>query len=166
MANLLDWIKTKELKGRADRISVKDSKRINWFNGDIGGLPATVKPPKDKSCTPDPNERIQQSDLLKPLLKVIAIKGLEQAYKDFKDVKIPFISAIKTDKASDSVLQTTNPKHVIIVGGGMAGMGAAYELQRVGHRVTILEMTQRVGGRVKTFDEKNGFDKGLHSDGK
>ncbi len=157
-----DWIKTEELKGQADRIAVKDSKRINWFNGDIGGLPATVNPPKDKSCTPDPNVRIQQSDLLKPLLKDIAINGLEKAYKHFKDVKIPFISAIKTDKASDSVLQTTNPKHVIIVGGGM---GAAYELQRVGHRVTILEMTQRVGGRVKTFDEKNGFDRGLHSDG-
>ena len=48
----------------------------------------------------------------------------------------------------------------------MAGMAAAYELKRVNHEVQILEMQERVGGRVKTFAEKEGFAKGLYVDGK
>ena len=43
---------------------------------------------------------------------------------------------------------------------------AARELKRVGHRVTILEMQERVGGRVKTFGENEGFAPGLYVDGK
>jgi monoamine oxidase len=39
-------------------------------------------------------------------------------------------------------------KHVIILGGGLAGMTAAYELNKLGYRCTILEARQRSGGRV------------------
>ena len=61
--------------------------------------------------------------------------------------------------------KTDKPKDVIIVGAGMAGLSAAYELAQVGHRVQILEMQERVGGRVKTFGEKEGFAKHLYVDG-
>jgi len=64
------------------------------------------------------------------------------------------------------VEKTKKPRKVIIVGAGMAGLSAAYELRRVGHSVQILEMTQRAGGRVKTFGEPDGFAKGLYVDGK
>jgi monoamine oxidase len=40
---------------------------------------------------------------------------------------------------------------VIVLGAGMAGLVAAYELKRAGHHVTVLEAQQRAGGRVYTL---------------
>ncbi|WP_295127493.1 flavin monoamine oxidase family protein [uncultured Chitinophaga sp.] len=39
-------------------------------------------------------------------------------------------------------------KHVLILGAGLAGMAAAYELGKLGYRCTILEARTRAGGRV------------------
>jgi monoamine oxidase len=41
-------------------------------------------------------------------------------------------------------------KHVVILGSGMAGMVAAYELLSLGHRVDVIEASERAGGRVRT----------------
>lgn len=42
-------------------------------------------------------------------------------------------------------------KKVIVVGAGLAGLVTAYELDRAGHEVTILEAQLRPGGRVLTL---------------
>jgi monoamine oxidase len=51
--------------------------------------------------------------------------------------------------------QTPNPPKpldVVIIGAGLAGLVSAYELEKRGHRVTILEADARhVGGRVRTL---------------
>ncbi|HXJ65796.1 MAG TPA: FAD-dependent oxidoreductase, partial [Actinomycetota bacterium] len=42
-------------------------------------------------------------------------------------------------------------KRVIIIGGGIAGLVAAFELARQGHEPLVLEAQHRVGGRVYTL---------------
>jgi monoamine oxidase len=48
---------------------------------------------------------------------------------------------------------------VIVVGAGMAGLVAAYELQRAGHDPIVLEARRRVGGRIETH--RDGWPAGL-----
>ncbi|MEJ2410887.1 MAG: NAD(P)/FAD-dependent oxidoreductase [Novosphingobium sp.] len=44
----------------------------------------------------------------------------------------------------------------IVVGGGLAGLGAAYRLHKAGWEVVVLEADQEVGGRAKVI-ERNGY---------
>ncbi|MBI4888216.1 MAG: protoporphyrinogen oxidase [Acidobacteria bacterium] len=44
-----------------------------------------------------------------------------------------------------------NPElDVLVVGGGIAGLAAAYQLQRLGRRVRVLEASGRLGGVIRT----------------
>lgn len=42
------------------------------------------------------------------------------------------------------------PLHVVVIGGGMAGLVAALDCARVGIRVTVLEASDRVGGALRS----------------
>jgi len=52
---------------------------------------------------------------------------------------------------------------VVVIGAGLAGLVCAYELQRVGRTVTLLEARNRTGGRVYTV--RKGFASGQHAEG-
>ncbi len=146
----------------------------NWLTGDLGNYPVgpavalVAKSGEDLSpfgpvlvarspvtkIGEDPPP-IQQSDYLKPFLMAIAEHGLKYAYDRYHRVPI-----------QDEKRHTQNKRKVIIVGAGMSGLVAAYELLKAGHEVIILEQEHRCGGRVYTFGENQGFAPGLHVDGK
>jgi monoamine oxidase len=66
-------------------------------------------------------------------------------------------------KASDGPLGLRGaPKRVVVLGAGLAGLSAAYELTRAGHDVTVLEARARPGGRVQTLREP--FSDGLYAE--
>ena len=51
---------------------------------------------------------------------------------------------------------------VIVAGGGIAGLSAAYELMKRGHDVTVLEASGRAGGHVRTMHDP--LADGLYAD--
>ncbi len=55
-------------------------------------------------------------------------------------------------------MTSTKDKTVTIIGAGLAGLSAAYDLQRAGWRVIVLEARDRVGGRVYSV---RSFSNGL-----
>ena len=57
---------------------------------------------------------------------------------------------------------TTSPKKVVVLGAGLAGLVAGYELTQAGHDITILEAQLRPGGRVQTLREP--FSDGLYAE--
>ena len=58
--------------------------------------------------------------------------------------------------------RTGPPRKVIVVGAGLAGLAAAWELQQVGHEVTVLEAQNRAGGRVYTL--RSPFSDGMYAE--
>src|SRR4051812_41023537 len=52
-------------------------------------------------------------------------------------------------------------KRVVVLGAGVAGLVAAYELKQQGHDVVVLEAQNRVGGRVLTCRD---FAPGLYAE--
>ncbi|MBI4751297.1 MAG: flavin monoamine oxidase family protein [Acidobacteria bacterium] len=53
-------------------------------------------------------------------------------------------------------------KRIVIIGAGLAGLSAAYELTQAGHDVMVLEARTRAGGRVYTLREP--FSDGLYAE--
>jgi monoamine oxidase len=64
--------------------------------------------------------------------------------------------------AQSALEQRGAAKRVIVIGAGLAGLSAAYELTRAGHDVTVLEAQTRPGGRVLTL--RDPFPDGLYAE--
>ncbi|HMZ07148.1 MAG TPA: flavin monoamine oxidase family protein [Anaerolineales bacterium] len=71
-----------------------------------------------------------------------------------------YIEVVK--KGLGNTFKGGRPKKVVIVGAGLAGLAAGYELHQAGHEVHILEAQHRVGGRIYTLREP--FANGLYGE--
>lgn len=63
---------------------------------------------------------------------------------------------MKTAMISPATKTIAGGEAIAIIGGGMAGMAAAYRLHRLGYAVTVFESRDRVGGRMWSL-QKGGF---------
>jgi len=79
-----------------------------------------------------------------------------------KQHSIPEYEQVIQDGVAKKFKMIGQPKKVVIVGAGMAGLVAGYELKRAGHTPVILEAQQRVGGRLHTLREP--FTDGLYAE--
>ena len=77
----------------------------------------------------------------------------EHSIQDYVDV---------VKQGIEKKFKTEKQKKVIIVGAGLAGLAAGYELKRAGHTPIILEAQRRVGGRVYTL--RDPFTDGLYAE--
>src|SRR5205085_7394946 len=71
-------------------------------------------------------------------------------------------AGLSSTGALGTVILRGPARKVLILGAGMAGLVAAYELSKLGHDVTILEARTRPGGRVHTLREP--FSDGLYAE--
>jgi monoamine oxidase len=65
-------------------------------------------------------------------------------------------------EGQDRIGRAESSKKVIIIGAGLAGLSAAFELSRMGHEVTVVESRLRIGGRVYTLREP--FSDGMYAE--
>lgn len=52
-------------------------------------------------------------------------------------------------------MAAVDPKKVVVVGGGLAGLTAAHELQERGFKVVVYERNDRLGGKARSFPVPN-----------
>jgi monoamine oxidase len=65
-------------------------------------------------------------------------------------------------RGAAAIVVKSPARKVLVLGAGIAGLVAAYELTQLGHDVTVLEARTRPGGRVHTLREP--FSDGLYAD--
>ena len=69
--------------------------------------------------------------------------------------------APRSHASAPASLATRSPRHFAVVGAGLAGIACARTLVQAGHRVTVLEKSNHVGGRTTTRSTPHGsFDTG------
>ncbi len=101
-----------------------------------------------------------------------AVAGVEAVHRTMQALGLSGVGEAHA-AAPDLPRGAGKGKSVVILGAGISGMTAAYELSKAGYRCTILEATGRAGGRNRTarggdvIEETGGrqrvdFDRGDH----
>lgn len=66
------------------------------------------------------------------------------------------LNACQAEKLKNFDNKNSQRRNIGIIGAGIAGLVAAYELQKLGHSVTIYEASNRIGGRILTHRFSDG----------
>ena len=64
---------------------------------------------------------------------------------------ITSLASIAPFSISSILSETSDDKRIIVIGAGLAGLSCAYELDRAGYNVMLIEARTRAGGRVRTY---------------
>ncbi|MDE2618961.1 MAG: FAD-dependent oxidoreductase, partial [Sphingomonadales bacterium] len=59
------------------------------------------------------------------------------------------VNAALSFEFEGDVPRTSQPRHVAVIGGGPGGMESARQLAALGHRVTLIEQSDRLGGTLR-----------------
>ncbi len=73
-----------------------------------------------------------------------------------------FVAAAWGQSIPQKLQRSGRPKRIVVIGAGLSGLTAGYELLRAGHDVTVLEARMRPGGRVLTI--RDPFAEGLYAE--
>jgi len=100
------------------------------------------------------------------------VGGIGAAYMAMETLGLAVPTPVGAEKFA--MARVSGRPSVVILGAGIAGLVSAYELQRAGYRVTVLEARERIGGRSWTIrggdrivqtgrpDQHASFDPGLY----
>ncbi len=91
----------------------------------------------------------------------VALKGLSAGTA----LALSPVLASTQSRAAEAAGSTRAPrrvKKILVAGGGIGGLCAAYELMKLGHDVTVLEAAGRAGGHVRTIHDP--LPDGLYAD--
>ncbi|XP_075393706.1 L-amino-acid oxidase [Tenrec ecaudatus] len=112
-----------------------------------------ARAPQSQSCTLDLLALLAALSLVAPLAGR-AIHSQDPFEKCMEDPDYEQLLKVVTLGLN----RTTRPQRVIVIGAGVAGLMGAKVLSDAGHKVTVLEASSRIGGRILTYrDEKTGW---------
>lgn len=86
----------------------------------------------------------------------IFIFGFHNSSQMINENQKPWVSVTERLKEIAKLDANQPRKKFVILGAGIAGLVAAYELRLLGHEVEIIEATNRVGGRILTYRFSDG----------
>ncbi len=82
--------------------------------------------------------------------------------RDFLKQGLAALATTSTVRGQGSLNREKSAKKILILGAGLAGLTAGYDLTQAGHNVVILEARVRPGGRVHTL--RDPFCDGLYAE--
>jgi isorenieratene synthase len=101
------------------------------------------------------NLSLQQSVSRRTILKLFGIGAIGGTF-GYSRLSKPQPTVFQQDSLT-LPHQINQPRSVIVVGGGLAGLACAYELSQRGFQVTLLERAAQLGGKIASWSiEVNG----------